>query len=195
MKDSPTDDSKPAPTVIEADFHSLSAACSETFPVLLAVGGELVPDERRGHRREGAKLMRVQVRRLTAEESGYVAELLELAVPQRVKDPQTGEDRYDVLDAEFKKRQRELQWLARAWILIRCVPLLKEGWDAHRQSQSEPGSELTLGPLEKRRPAINAAGRWLAAKLPEDVLERLRAAAESDSVDEEALEGFFSSGS
>lgn len=186
----------PAPKTLPpaASFAELKSACGEYFDVVLAVGGRLVPAEDGGQRREGARLMTVNVRRMTASESAKAADLLLMAVPKRVTDPQSGEQRYDLLDAEYVKDKRALEVKARAWICVRCVRQIEEGWKAMRREKGQ-ADEMGDAPLEKNITQIDQAARWLADTLPEDVLELLRRAAESQAVDEEALQDFFSSGS
>jgi hypothetical protein len=186
----------PAPSAqfTTATFAELQAACVDQFPVYLLLGGELVPDADGRLTRQNAKKFKLLVRRLTSEEGAYAAELLNLAVAKRQPDPKTGELRYDFEDPEFLKERRQLENLVRAYILIRCVPEMEAGWNQYRLSQQAENPKLGKN-LKTQRSLVELQAKWLAESFPDDLLEKLRRAADSDVVDEEGLADFFSSGS
>lgn len=183
----------PAAAFTVATFADLQAACVDQFPVYLLLGGELVPDADGRLTRQNAKKFKLMVRRLTSEEGAFAAELLNLAVAERKPDPKTGELRYDFEDPKFLEQRRQLENLVRAYILIRCVPELEAGWSQYRLALQVENPKLGKN-LKSQRSLVEMQARWLAENFPDDLLEKLRRAAESDVVDEEGLADFFSSG-
>lgn len=191
--ETPTPPNPPEAEFTLADFDTLRAACAEEFPVHLAVGGELVPGPNGDLIRRHEKRLKVMVRRLTSEEAAYCAELMREAVPEKIRDPHTQEERYNLDAPEFLAKRRTLESLVRAYVLIRCVPEFEKGWSAYRLKTG--GDNPKLGKkLSQQRALVTLQAAWLNENFPDDVLEKLRAAAESDVVDERKLADFFTTG-